>query len=118
MVLAVYLCFCHCWCWYRYWVASTDYTRDVLLGPSVVSKVSDSVRKLRNVNRFLLGNLHGFPLAQHVDTSSSSINAVQGETWNADGVNDLVATAWGAPAGNGYLADLDNLTVVDRYGTH
>lgn len=49
----------------RYWVASTDYTGDVSVGPSVVGKVSDSLRKVRNTARFLLANLNDFDPAKH-----------------------------------------------------
>ncbi|KAJ0398745.1 hypothetical protein P43SY_009813 [Pythium insidiosum] len=44
----------------RFWVATTDYTGDVSVGPSVVSKVSDALRKVRNTARFLLANLNDF----------------------------------------------------------
>jgi isoleucyl-tRNA synthetase len=44
----------------RWWVGSTDYTSDVLVGPAVIDKVSESLRKVRNSARFLLGNLHDF----------------------------------------------------------
>ncbi|UIZ25975.1 hypothetical protein KXD40_006537 [Peronospora effusa] len=49
----------------RFWVATTDYTGDVSIGPAVVSKASDGLRKLRNTARFLLGNLQDFDPAQH-----------------------------------------------------
>ncbi|KAI9906389.1 hypothetical protein PsorP6_004275 [Peronosclerospora sorghi] len=38
----------------RFWVATTDYTSDVSIGPSVVGKASDALRKVRNTVRFLL----------------------------------------------------------------
>ncbi len=44
----------------RYWVASTDYTKDVSIGSSVVAEVSDALRKVRNTARFLLAKLNGF----------------------------------------------------------
>lgn len=49
----------------RYWVASTDYTGDVSVGPSVIGKVSDALRKVRNTARFLLANLNDFDPATH-----------------------------------------------------
>jgi isoleucyl-tRNA synthetase len=52
----------------RYWVASTDYTGDVSVGPSVVGKVSDALRKVRNTTRFLLANLNDFDPAKHAVT--------------------------------------------------
>ena len=44
----------------RMWACATDYTSDVSVGPEVVAKVSDALRKVRNTARFCLGNLHGF----------------------------------------------------------
>ncbi|TMW69543.1 hypothetical protein Poli38472_001699 [Pythium oligandrum] len=49
----------------RFWVASTDYTGEVSFGPTVISKVSDSLRKVRNTARFLLANLHDFQPDRH-----------------------------------------------------
>ncbi|KAI8970947.1 tRNA synthetases class I-domain-containing protein [Pilobolus umbonatus] len=44
----------------RFWVAHCEYTRDVSIGPSIISQVSDNLRKIRTTARFLLGNLHDF----------------------------------------------------------
>lgn len=44
----------------RMWVASSDYTRDVLVGDEILGKVGENVRKIRNTCRFLLGNLKAF----------------------------------------------------------
>ena len=41
----------------RMWVASTDFTHDVVIGPTNVKKVSEALRKIRNTARFILGNL-------------------------------------------------------------
>eukprot|EP00644_Phytophthora_capsici_P013267 jgi/Phyca11/560976/estExt2_Genewise1.C_PHYCAscaffold_51085 len=49
----------------RFWVATTDYTGDVSIGPAVVGKASDGLRKVRNTARFLLGNLKDFDPADH-----------------------------------------------------
>ena len=48
----------------RMWVASNDFTRDVLLGSAAVEESSQLVRKLRNVVRFLLGNLADYDPAR------------------------------------------------------
>lgn len=42
----------------RLWVASVDYTGDVMIGSTVLRQMSDVYRKLRGTLRFLLGNLH------------------------------------------------------------
>ncbi|KAG0177399.1 hypothetical protein DFQ28_005830 [Apophysomyces sp. BC1034] len=44
----------------RLWVASSEYTRDVTIGPSVIAQVSENMRKIRTTARFLLGNLCDF----------------------------------------------------------
>eukprot|EP00891_Asterochloris_glomerata_P006431 jgi/Astpho2/6431/fgenesh1_pm.00094_%23_1_t len=49
----------------RLWVASVDYTQDVVIGGRILTQVSDVYRKLRFTVRYLLGNLHDFDPAQH-----------------------------------------------------
>ena len=53
----------------RMWVASTEYTSDVGIGPSVLEKVSESLRKLRNTMRFMLGNLHDMHVERALEPS-------------------------------------------------
>jgi len=49
----------------RLWVASIDYTNDMMVGPHVIEQTAESYRKIRNTLRFLLGNLHDFDPAAH-----------------------------------------------------
>ncbi|WP_343117054.1 isoleucine--tRNA ligase [Ostreiculturibacter nitratireducens] len=44
----------------RLWVAQSDYTVDLRIGPEILKGTADSYRRLRNTMRFLLGNLAGF----------------------------------------------------------
>lgn len=44
----------------RLWVASIDYTEDVRLGEEVLSRLREAYRKVRNTQRFLLGNLNDY----------------------------------------------------------
>lgn len=44
----------------RLWVASSDYTKDVSVGPIVLKNVAESLKKLRITIRFLLGSLHDY----------------------------------------------------------
>lgn len=44
----------------RYWVAGTDYTSDVSVGPLVIRKTSEDMRRVRNAAKFMLGNLYDF----------------------------------------------------------
>ncbi|MGI9387079.1 MAG: isoleucine--tRNA ligase, partial [Methyloligellaceae bacterium] len=44
----------------RLWVASSDYSEDLRIGPEILKTNIDSYRKLRNTLRFLLGNLYHY----------------------------------------------------------
>lgn len=45
----------------RIWVASVDSSRDVLIGPGILSQTFEGLRKIRNTARFMLGNIAGQP---------------------------------------------------------
>ena len=53
----------------RLWVAQSDYTADLRIGPEILKGVADSYRRLRNTMRFMLGNLDGFSEAEKVDVA-------------------------------------------------
>ena len=44
----------------RLWVASSDYSKDVTIGPDILAKQLEVSRKIRNTARFMLGNLYDF----------------------------------------------------------
>ncbi|UDG80828.1 Isoleucine--tRNA ligase [Candidatus Hartigia pinicola] len=48
----------------RLWVASTDYTGEIVVSDEILKHTADSYRRIRNTARFLLANLNGF----HPDT--------------------------------------------------
>lgn len=41
----------------RLWVASSDYTKDITVGPTVLKNVAESLKKLRFTFKFLIGSL-------------------------------------------------------------
>lgn len=49
----------------RLWVASADYSGDVLIGPLILKQTSDMYRKLRNTVRYMIGNLHDYDPRKH-----------------------------------------------------
>ncbi|XP_064189002.1 isoleucine--tRNA ligase, mitochondrial isoform X3 [Anguilla rostrata] len=52
----------------RWWVAESNVFSEVQIGPNALNSARDSINKLRNTLRFLLGNLQGFdPRTQAVD---------------------------------------------------
>ena len=54
----------------RLWVASIDYTEDVRLGEEILSHLREAYRKLRNTQRFLLGNLYDYDASLEVPGDS------------------------------------------------
>ncbi|KAL7987375.1 hypothetical protein Chor_006294 [Crotalus horridus] len=54
----------------RWWVAESNVYTEVQIGPTVLSSARDDINKLRNILRFLLGNLAGFsPETDSIPTS-------------------------------------------------
>ena len=66
----------------RYWAASVEFWRDMALGPKVLSQSAESVRKLRNCARFMLGNLGDFHLKQVQSLSPEELSMVCCKTVN------------------------------------
>lgn len=50
----------------RLWVASSDFTEDLRIGPEIIKAAVDSYRRLRNTIRFMLANLEGFEDSERV----------------------------------------------------
>ncbi len=50
----------------RLWVAQSDYTADLRIGPEILKGVADSYRRLRNTMRFMLGALSHFSEADRI----------------------------------------------------
>ncbi len=48
----------------RLWVASTDYTSELRIGPTIIKRVVDSYRRIRNTLRFLLANTSDFDISK------------------------------------------------------
>jgi len=52
----------------RLWVAATDYRNEMTISDEIIKRTADAYRRIRNTNRFLLGNLDGFdPASDAVD---------------------------------------------------
>ncbi|HEX6592469.1 MAG TPA: class I tRNA ligase family protein, partial [Moraxellaceae bacterium] len=50
----------------RLWISATDYRGEMSVSPEILSRMSDSYRRIRNTLRFLLANLNGFQPEQHL----------------------------------------------------
>ena len=77
----------------RLWVASVDFTEDVRMSDTILTRLTEAYRKLRNTFRFALGNLDGF------DPERDSVPAAEMfeiDQWILLRAEDLVAKcrAW------------------------
>jgi len=50
----------------RLWVAGSDYSEDIRIGPEILKRFSDTYRRLRNTLRYLLGALDGYSATEEV----------------------------------------------------
>lgn len=76
----------------RLWAASVDWQNEVPFGEDLFKQVTEPYRRMRNTLRILLGNIHGFDMAQAVPAAEMPVldrwilerlNAVIGETRKA-----------------------------------
>ncbi len=49
----------------RLWVAATDYQGEMAISDEILTRTTDTYRRIRNTARFLLANLHHFDEQQH-----------------------------------------------------
>ncbi|MBL7686065.1 MAG: isoleucine--tRNA ligase [Deltaproteobacteria bacterium] len=49
----------------RLWVAAEDYRNDIRFSDEIISRLTETYRKIRNTCRYLLGNLHDFDPQLH-----------------------------------------------------
>ena len=54
----------------RLWVAQSDYSSDLRIGPEILKGVADSYRRLRNTMRFMLGALSDFSETDKIEFES------------------------------------------------
>jgi len=50
----------------RLWVASVDYRAEITGSKELLTRISETYRRIRNTTRFMLANLHGFDPKQHM----------------------------------------------------
>ena len=49
----------------RLWVASENYREDIKISDEILKRLTEAYRKIRNTNRYILGNLYDFNPQQH-----------------------------------------------------
>lgn len=72
----------------RLWVSSTDYTEDIRFGPTIIERVAESYRKIRNTLRFLLSNLNDF---QYPRDAADRADMAEMDRWAMMRLREVVA---------------------------
>ena len=77
----------------RLWTASVDFTEDVRLSPTIIDRLVEAYRKLRNTFRYALGNLHDFDPAKDAVAPDQMIEI---DRWILARAEDLIrrSRAW------------------------
>jgi isoleucyl-tRNA synthetase len=78
----------------RLWIASADYRNEMALSETILKRVADSYRRIRNTARFLLGNLHGFDPDKHLVPVADSLLLDQWAVQQAHDVQTAIVAAY------------------------
>jgi len=96
----------------RLWVAQSDYTADLRIGPEILKGVADGYRRLRNTMRYMLGAVSAFTEADRVAPEDMP----ELERWVLHRLAELdhtVRTGYGAYDFQGVFQQLFNFCTVD-----
>ncbi len=78
----------------RLWIASADYRNEMALSPTILKRVADAYRRIRNTARFLLGNLHGFDPARDLLPVKDSLLLDQWAVQQAFDTQETIVAAY------------------------
>jgi len=78
----------------RLWVASTDYSGELSLSDTILKRVVEAYRRIRNTLTFLLGNLSDFEPAQHRVPFEARVEIDQMAVGLMQEVQDEILTAY------------------------
>ncbi len=79
----------------RLWVASADYRHEMSVSETILKRVSDSYRRIRNTAKFLLGNLAGFDPASDLLPVNQCLPLDRWAVGEAHAVQQAVIAAYG-----------------------
>ncbi|MDE2083705.1 MAG: isoleucine--tRNA ligase [Xanthomonadaceae bacterium] len=78
----------------RLWIASADYRNEMALSETILKRVADGYRRIRNTARFLLGNLHGFEPDKHLVEVADSLLLDQWAVQQAHDAQQAIIAAY------------------------
>ena len=78
----------------RLWVAAMDYRNEMSISDEIIKRMADAYRRIRNTNRFLLGNLDGFDPSSDVVATADLIEIDAWAIARCQEVNQTVIKAY------------------------
>ena len=100
----------------RLWVAATDYRGEMSASEEILKRVSDAYRRMRNTQRFLLGNLHGFDPELHAVAPADMIELDRWAVERARGLQTQVIDAYERFEFHHIYHKVHNFCVLDMGG--
>ena len=100
----------------RLWVAATDYRSEMSVSGEILKRVSDAYRRMRNTQRFLLGNLHGFDPDRHQVLDERMVALDRWALERARSLQDEVVKAYERYEFHHIYHKVHNFCVVDMGG--
>ena len=100
----------------RLWVAATDYRSEMSVSREILTRVSDAYRRMRNTQRFLLGNLHGFDPDRHQVLDEQMVSLDRWALDRARSLQDEVTRAYERYEFHHIYHKVHNFCVVEMGG--
>ena len=100
----------------RLWVAATDYRSEMSVSREILTRVADAYRRLRNTQRFFLGNLHGFEPREHEVLDERMVLLDRWALDRARALQDEVITAYDRYEFHHIYHKVHNFCVVEMGG--
>ena len=100
----------------RLWVAATDYSGEMSVSDEILTRTSDSYRRIRNTARYLLGNLHGFDPASDSLPFDELVDLDKWAIGRAAALQESILEAYERYEFHRIYQDLHNFCVVDMGG--
>ena len=100
----------------RLWVAATDYRTEMSVSREILTRVSDAYRRMRNTQRFLLGNLHGFDPDSHQVLDERMVSLDRWALERARSLQDEVVRAYERYEFHHIYHKVHNFCVVEMGG--
>ncbi|PCH44886.1 isoleucyl-tRNA synthetase [Wolfiporia cocos MD-104 SS10] len=101
----------------RLWAASVEFTKDVHIGPILLSQCAETLRKIRNSARFILGVLGDQPCSDRVERKDLGLaeRYVMHELFKLEKVAQQSYAAYDFPRVVNALANFANITLSSLY---